>query len=198
MSVSRETSERLAEYARMLERWNSRINLVSPGDMAQLEQRHIVDCLQLTDLAPRHAAVWADLGSGGGLPGLVVAIARADEDTRFILVESDARKAVFLRQAARALDLAHVTVLARRIESVAPLKADVVTARALAPLPRLMPYLHRHLSDGGVAFLPKGRQWPAEVADAKRDWRFDCRAHPSITQDGAAVLELGGISHGAA
>lgn len=195
MNVSRETRERLDLYAGMVRQWNSHINLVSPGDLDNFASRHLTDCLQLSALCPDNVDLWADLGSGGGLPGLVVAIAHADRNTRFALVESDKRKAAFLRQVARETEITNTTVIARRIEDVEPLNADVVSARALAPLPKLMAYLQRHLSTNGRALLPKGRQWQAEVEEAGREWRFDCRAHPSITQDGAAVLDISGVFH---
>ena len=198
MNVSRETEERLTRYSDLLRHWSSRINLVSPADMSNFRLRHLSDCLQLANLAPEKVDTWADLGSGGGLPGLVMAIAYGDKVNHFVLVESDQRKATFLRQAVRELGLENVTVLARRIEVVEPLNADVVSARALAPLPTLMAYLKRHLSTTGQAFLFKGRQWQSEVEDARREWSFDYRAHPSTTQDGAAVLEISGVSHATA
>lgn len=197
MSVSRETTERLEIYCSLLQQWNPRINLVAPSTLADLQNRHIADALQLTDLAQAAEGSWVDLGSGGGLPGMVMAIAKADTKVAFTLVESDQRKAAFLRTVIRQAGLPRVTVLAQRIEAVPPLNAAYVSARALAPLPQLMAYLDLHLAPSGTAFLMKGRQWKTEIEEANRDWSFDYVAHPSRTQDGAAILEVSGVKHGA-
>lgn len=197
MSVSRGTSERLKIYCDLLLRWNKRINLVAPGSLSELQDRHIDDCLQLADLVSSDSGNWVDLGSGGGLPGMVLAIANAHVGIGFTLVESDQRKAAFLRAAIRETGLEKVSVLIKRIEALHPLNADYLSARALAPLPQLMAYLDLHLAPTGTAFLMKGRQWQAEVQDAKREWTFDYVAHPSRTQAGAATLEIRGVSHGA-
>lgn len=197
MSVSRETSARLEYYQAMLRKWNQRINLVSPSTLANMETRHIADCLQLADLADPADDEWTDLGSGGGLPGLILAIAKADTRTAFTLIESDQRKAAFLRSVIRETELPRVTVLSQRIESVPPLNAAYVSARALAPLGQLMAYLDLHLAPSGKAFLMKGRQWQTEIEEARRHWIFDYVAHPSRTQDGAAILEVSGVRHGA-
>ncbi|WP_126153459.1 16S rRNA (guanine(527)-N(7))-methyltransferase RsmG [Paracoccus haematequi] len=197
MSVSRETTERLEIYCSLLQQWNPRINLVAPSTLTDLQNRHIADALQLTDLAQATEGSWVDLGSGGGLPGMVMAIAKADTKVAFTLVESDQRKAAFLRTVIRQAGLPRVTVLAQRIEAIPPLNAAYVSARALAPLPQLMAYLDLHLAPSGTAFLMKGRQWKTEIEEAKRDWSFDYVAHPSRTQDGAAILEVSGVKHGA-
>ncbi|MGN7867376.1 16S rRNA (guanine(527)-N(7))-methyltransferase RsmG [Paracoccus sp. 22332] len=197
MSVSRETTERLEIYCSLLQQWNPRINLVAPSTLTDLQNRHIADALQLTDLAQATEGSWVDLGSGGGLPGMVMAIAKADTKVAFTLVESDQRKAAFLRTVIRQAGLPRVTVLAQRIEAIPPLNAAYVSARALAPLPQLMAYLNLHLAPSGTAFLMKGRQWKTEIEEANRTWSFDYVAHPSRTQDGAAILEVSGVKHGA-
>lgn len=193
-SVSRETSERLEVYQELLARWNPKINLVAPSTVSSLKTRHIEDCLQLASLADP-SQHWADLGSGGGLPGLVLAIALEDRPTRFSLIESDKRKAAFLRSAVRELVLKNVTVINQRIESVDPLNAHHVSARALAPLPLLMPYLSRHLSQDGYAWLMKGERWKNEVNQAQMLWKFEYEAIPSVTKLGAAILKVSRISH---
>lgn len=195
MIVSRETQERLDEYASLLSHWNSRINLVAPGTIGNLRSRHIEDCLQICQHVTPADGIWADLGSGGGLPGLVLAIAFQGSETEFRFVESDQRKAVFLRTAIRQLGLANASVITRRIEDVAPLNAAYVSARALAPLPLLMPYLSRHMADNGQAWLMKGERWQSEVRDAQADWRFTCTAYPSLTHSGAAILKISEVSH---
>lgn len=197
LTVSRETSERLEIYKSLIRKWNPKINLVATGDLADLQIRHIDDCLAVATLVPASAGLWADLGSGGGFPGLVIAIVKAETDLRFRLVESDGRKAAFLRTVIRETGLRNTEVRAERIEALAPLEADYVSARALAPLPQLMAYLHKHLLPTGKAFLMKGRQWRSEVQAAQADWTFTWTAHPSRTQDGAATLEISGVSRAA-
>jgi 16S rRNA (guanine527-N7)-methyltransferase len=197
MTVSRETSERLQVYTSMLQKWNSRINLVGSSTLNDMRFRHIEDSLQLASLVNPAKGVWADLGSGGGLPGLVFAIAHTDTEATFVLVESDQRKAAFLRAVIRETELHKVTVLSQRIEAVPPLNADFISARALAPLWELMAYLDLHLASSGRAFLMKGRQWQVELEEAKKAWSFNYVAHPSQTQDGATILEVSGVKHGA-
>lgn len=193
MSASRE-AEQLREYARLLRKWNATINLVAPNTIEHLEQRHFQDCNQLNGLAPRSSR-WADLGAGGGLPGLVLAIHRPADP--MILVEADRRKAAFLRTVAREIDLPNVTVQVGRIEALPALQAQIISARALAPLPLLMAYVDRHLASGGVAWLMKGRNWEAEVSDARDGWNFSLIAHDSTTEPGAAILEISDITrHG--
>lgn len=195
MSVSRETAERFTLYETLLRRWNPKINLVSPATLPDLRTRHIDDCLQLVRLADPQGGEWVDLGSGGGLPGLVVAIACADRPVTVRLVESDQRKAAFLRTVIRELDLPRASVLCARIEGIKSLNAAYVSARALAPLPRLMAYLEHHLAADGQAWLLKGAQWQSEVEEARRHWKFDLFSYPSETQHGAAILRISRLSH---
>lgn len=190
--VSRETTL-LENYARLLRKWNSTINLVSPLTLDELEARHVKDSYQLALLSPDSESVWVDLGSGGGLPGIVFAIHRPA--TEVTLIESDQRKCTFLRTVARELALSNITVVNQRIESVPPLNSLNISARALAPLPLLMSYVYRHLAPSGRAWLMKGRHWKSEVEDAQKQWNFDLRAHPSATDPDAAILEISGIRH---
>lgn len=190
--VSRETAA-LTDYAAMLRKWNPAINLVSPTTLDEIETRHIADSRALADIASAATGNWVDLGSGGGFPGLVVAICRPD--LHVTLVESDRRKASFLRSVIREIGLKNATVIADRIESVDPLNASNVSARALASLPQLMPYVQRHLHPDGKAWLMKGRNWQAEVAAGREIWSFDLIAHPSSTNSEAAILEISGINH---
>lgn len=178
----------LGRLSALVRRWNGTVNLVAPGTLAELEARHVADSAQLWGLRPAGARTWADLGSGGGFPGLVVA-ALAGPEAAVALVESDARKCAFLRAAAQDMGLT-VTILEARAEALPPLGADVVSARALAPLPRLLPLVARHLREGGTAILPKGRAWEAEVEEARRTWGFDLDARPSATDADARVLLL--------
>ncbi|SNR33341.1 16S rRNA (guanine(527)-N(7))-methyltransferase RsmG [Paracoccus sediminis] len=196
MIVSRETSDRLELYGQLLTRWNERINLVSSATIADLQTRHIGDCLQLVELNDAKIGTWVDFGSGGGLPGMVLAIAMADTDMQFLLVESDRRKSAFLQTVVRETGLKRCTVIADRIENLPPLNAYRASARALAPLSQLVAYLHLHMAPTGKAYLMKGRRWQSEVKDAEIDWRFDYASHSSKTEEGAAILEISGVSHG--
>lgn len=196
LGVSRETIGRLERLVSLLTKWNSSINLVSRASASGAWNRHILDSAQIYDLAPATTRHWADLGSGGGFPGLVVAILAAElgPRMRLTLVESDQRKAEFLRQASRDLGL-DVQVVAERIESIASLGADVVSARALAPLDPLLGFAHRHLSPDGISLFLKGANYLAEVEHAKRNWRFELSATPSKTDAAGAILKVKDLSH---
>jgi 16S rRNA (guanine527-N7)-methyltransferase len=195
LDVSRETLQRLEAYEGLLNKWNPTINLVSPATLSQLWSRHFLDSAQLLDLAGRHLGLWADLGSGGGFPGLVLAIlAKEKQPGRpFVLVESDQRKAAFLMTVARELDLS-VTVRSERIEAVSPLGADVLSARALAALDRLLGFAALHLAEAGVAIFPKGASWREELAEARKSWSFSVQSHPSLTDPEAAILTISEVS----
>jgi len=195
LNVSRETSERLDTYAALLVKWNPAINLVSKSSLADLQTRHFADSAQLFELCPPTARHWVDLGSGGGFPGLVIAILAAESmpELAVTLVESDGRKAAFLSAVVRETGL-HAKVIADRIESLPPLAADVLSARALAPLPQLLAFAEQHLAPGGHALFPKGATHRSEVAESLADWRFDLREHPSKTDPHAVILEIEGVS----
>lgn len=195
MHVSRETSDRLDAYQDLIRKWNPRINLVAPSTLDDLKKRHIDDCLQLAAQVSTVSGSWVDLGSGGGLPGIVVAIALADQNLSITLIESDQRKSAFLRTAIRELDLNNAQILTARIEQAAPQNADYLSARALAPLPRLMPYLARHLGANGQAWLMKGQRWQDEVDEARQAWAFDVESYESVTKPGAAILKISGVTH---
>lgn len=197
LDVSRETLARLHAYADLIRRWNPKINLVAPSTIPDLWQRHIVDSAQLFAHAPRDARHWVDIGSGGGLPGLVCAILAQDAmpECRFTLIESDQRKSAFLMTSARELGLA-VTVLPKRVEAVDPQQADIVSARALAPLNLLLAMVVRHMRPGGVALLPKGKTYEQELAAARAEWQFDATSFESRTDNLARLLIVKDIIRG--
>lgn len=190
LNVSRETLEALEHYGTLLRKWNARINLVSKSSIEELWNRHILDSAQVYGLAPRSGA-WVDIGSGGGFPGLVVAaIAKELEPTRaFTLIESDVRKCAFLRTVSQELRL-NVTILAKRVEDVPAVGAQVMSARALADLSALLVFCDLHLAEQGTALFLKGATWEKEVEAARTMWSFDLQAHKSKTHSEAAVLEL--------
>jgi 16S rRNA (guanine(527)-N(7))-methyltransferase GidB len=191
LDVSRETLDRLEVLIALVQKWTKRINLIAGEDPQHSWTRHVRDSAQLLPLAPSCVRIWADLGSGGGFPGLVLAslFAGMSNPPVMHLVESDQRKAAFLRTAVRELSL-DATIHAIRIESLAPLHADVISARALAPLPRLLDLSHRHLSTEGVALFPKGRNRFDEISEARRRWTFELSETASITEKTAAILKL--------
>lgn len=196
LGVSRETIEQLVQYVDLVERWNPRINLVSRKSLRDIWTRHILDSVQVFQCA-NVSGHWADLGSGGGFPGLVCAILGRSqpEDIRFTLVESDQRKSAFLRNVVRECNL-NATVLSKRIETVDSLNADFLSARALADLDTLLSFCDRHLSPTGTALLPKGENWKKEVADAQQRWKFTAEPIKSLTEPQAVILKIKGISRG--
>ncbi|MEZ5714537.1 MAG: 16S rRNA (guanine(527)-N(7))-methyltransferase RsmG [Paracoccaceae bacterium] len=195
LDVSRETFEKLALYATLLEKWNPRINLVARSTLDDLWTRHIVDSLQLLRLADGAMPHWADLGSGGGFPGLVIAIAAQEtaNPARVTMVESDQRKATFLRTVLRETEVAG-QVIAERIEKVPPLGADILSARALADLSALLGFAERHLAPGGLCLFPKGKNWKSELQSAQQAWHFSYQAIPSQTESQSVVLKIEGLS----
>ncbi len=190
-NVSRETLEKLDAYAALLRKWTSKINLVSKASENDLDARHIWDSAQIYT---RTCDSWLDLGSGGGLPGVVVAIlAQGDgQDMPMTLVESDQRKATFLRTCARELEVPF-SVLAERVEAVEPQSAKIISARALASLDTLLGLAVPHLAAHGQCVFMKGAAWESEVIEAERNWRFSCDATPSRTNPEAAILRIKGI-----
>jgi 16S rRNA (guanine527-N7)-methyltransferase len=195
LGVSRETQERLDAYAALLKKWNTRINLVSRSSLDHLWTRHILDSAQLLELAGENVGKWVDLGSGGGFPGLVVAIIGAERrlPIHCTLIESDARKSAFLRTVIRETGV-NATVITERIESVPPQTADVVSARALADLSTLLGYAMRHMNPTGHALLPKGENWRKEVEIARSKWQFNYKIAKSKTETGPVILSVTGVA----
>ncbi len=189
--VSRETLARLARHLKMLGRWQKRINLVGTATLADPWRRHVLDSAQLAPLVPAGARL-ADLGSGAGFPGLVLAIMRGGPVD---LIESDARKAAFLTEAVRATG-APAAVHNARAETLT-LKADVVAARACAPLDRLLGLALPLLAPGGVCLFLKGARAEEEIEAARARWRIAVRRHPSLSAPEGMVLELGDLAHAA-
>jgi 16S rRNA (guanine527-N7)-methyltransferase len=196
LDVSRETLERLRQFESLVKKWNPAINLVSPNTIGEVWERHILDSIQIFRAVNTGRGHWADLGSGGGFPGAVVAILAAEEarDLRITCVESDMRKATFLRTVSRETSVPF-RVLDERIEKVAPLEAEVVSARALAPLDRLLDYVSRHLAPEGVAILPKGLRHEQELAEARKVWDFELETVPSRLESSSVILKLTSVRH---
>jgi len=194
--VSRETFERLESYASLLRKWQGTINLISPSTLPTLWSRHMLDSAQLMDHIPNAAQSWIDLGSGGGFPGLVCATiaAHAYPQISFTLVEADLRKAAFLRETARQIGVS-VGVMSRRIEDLPPSRADIVSARALAPLTSLCAYAHPHLAENGICLFQKGARHLEELATAQRDWHMTHSVIQSITDSDAVLVKIEQLRH---
>lgn len=194
-NVSRETMGALRKYVDLVEKWNPKINLVSKKSLTEIWDRHIADSAQIYQYG-RTQDHWVDLGSGGGFPGIVVAILAMAEETppKITLVESDQRKCAFLRAAARETG-AQVDVIAKRIEEIPSLEASTLSARALAPLSDLLSFASLHLSPKGTAIFPKGVTYKEEIKEARKKWIFDLEEFPSSSDSGAVVLKIGAISN---
>lgn len=188
--VSRETWARLDILVAQLLKWQKTINLVAPKTLDEVWTRHVADGLQILDVAPASAKVFVDLGSGGGFPGLVLAAALAERPGAHVhLVESDQRKAAFLREAARAMQVP-ATVHNARIESALaawPHRADIVTARALAPLKKLIELAYPLLKVGTVGIFPKGQDVESELTEATKYWSLSSELVPSRTEEAARL-----------
>lgn len=184
--VSRETLARLEAYVALLLAWNKRINLVGPRTLEDVWRRHILDSAQLRPLIPAKARVLVDLGSGAGLPGLILAILGVPE---IHLVEADGRKCAFLREAARITGCA-IALHPRRLEEVAGFAADVVTARAFAPLPKLLDYAARFLDAHSILLFPKGQNLREELTEARKGWKMREMFHPSVSDPSGTILRL--------
>ena len=190
LDVSRETLHRLGVYLDLLRRWQGAINLVGAATLDDAWRRHILDSAQLLAHLPPGARTVVDLGSGAGLPGLVLAVLGVPG---VHLIESDRRKAAFLREAARATGV-QVTIHARRIEALEGWPADVVTARALAPLPRLLALAERFVGPRTVCLFLKGRSASRELTEACKTWHMRPEMFRSLADPSGVVLRLQGVA----
>lgn len=189
-NVSRETMADLRAFEVLVRKWTKKINLVSHRDSAQIWERHIVDSVQVYRLAPPDGD-WLDIGSGGGFPGIAAAILGKHEcsNRKFTLVDSDQRKCAFLRTAVRELSL-NAQVYAERIETMRPLLAQVLSARALDDLTGLLEYAELHMSKNGTALFPKGANWEKEHVDAQNQWSYNLEVINSRTNPDATILKI--------
>jgi 16S rRNA (guanine527-N7)-methyltransferase len=197
--VSRESAAALAVFVDLLVKWQQRINLIGPATVEDIWQRHIADALQLLAMIRPHVRQILDLGSGGGIPGLVIAIALSQRRTVTVhLVESTGKKAAFLRQAI-ALTGAPALVHNCRIEAAAavvrPGSVDLVTARALAPLPKLLHLASPWLEAGAYGLFHKGQDVDSELTESAKSWRIIFDKHPSVVDSSGCILEVKEIEH---
>lgn len=191
LGVSRETAARLDAYVDVLAKWSPALNLVSRSTLANVWIRHIEDCAQIFPLASPDAQAWLDLGSGAGLPGLIIAALAQDQrpSLRVTMVEADARKVAFLQTAARAMNTSP-TIVNARIEAASLPIADVISARALAPLGKLLDLAVPHLAPKGQCLFHKGSSVASELTDAALRWHSQVTTHRSVTDPSAVILEI--------
>jgi 16S rRNA (guanine527-N7)-methyltransferase len=192
-NVSHETVARLEAFVDLLLTWQAKTNLIAPSTIPELWTRHIADSLQLLRLAPK-AQTWVDFGSGGGFPGLVIACSLKTPGVVH-LVESNTRKAAFLREAARvtgAPAMIHATRIEEFIADTA-LLPEVVTARALAPLTQLLDYAAPFIEKGAKALFLKGQDVAHELTEASKYWRIDAELVPSQTDAGGRIVVIRGL-----
>lgn len=188
--VSRETRQRLETLIATLEKWQKAINLIGKTTLEDVWDRHVVDSAQLVPHIPAHTGDLTDLGSGAGFPALVIAAMRPE--VQVTVIEADARKAAFIGDAARKMELPlQPKLVVKRIEVAPPASASVITARALAPLSLLLAWASRHRSDTAICLFHKGKGWQGEVNEAKKEWDFSPEPIVSVTDRDAVLLRIG-------
>lgn len=194
-NVSRETMNQLDLYVDLVKKWNPKINLISKKSVENIWGRHVLDSAQVLELG-KATGKWVDIGSGGGFPGLVAAILAFEKtpEREFILVESDQRKAAFLRTVVRETEI-NVIVHADRVEKIPNLQAETLSARALAPLDKLLEFSVHHLEEGGIALFPKGITYKKEIENARKMWEFEIEEISSKTDSEAMILRAGAITN---
>jgi len=194
-NVSRETIDRLRIYERLLIRWNEKINLVSRSTIPVIWHRHFADSAQLWQFVSNKTSLWLDFGSGAGFPSLVNAVIAKEKhpELKFLLVESDHRKCAFLSSVVRELDLS-VMVDSSRIESLVPQEADIISARAVAPLNQLLDYSYRHCHKNSILLFPKGVNHESELTKAQTHWHIDVGMIRSLTDSSSVILRIEGFT----
>ena len=178
-------------WEQQLQKWNARINLVAPNSLPDFWSRHALDSAQIVPHIPKDAQTIVDFGSGAGFPGLAIAIAAKHQDSGRVvhLLESSGKKSSFLKSVSRETGLKTV-IHAKRIEAVPSLQADCITARAFAPLHRLLPMATLHLKSGGQLVLLKGERADDELENVSEDWSFEVEKQPSLSNESGCILIL--------
>lgn len=184
--VSRETLDKFSRYVELLNKWQKAINLVSKTTLPDVWNRHILDSYQILGHAPIQNGVWVDMGSGAGFPALIVAMA-TDFDVH--IIESDTRKCQFMREVSRETS-SKVTIHSKRIENIEPFEADIISARALASLEKLLNFSAPFSTEKTTHLYLKGQDVDVELTNAAKCWRMDAIKHPSLSSSEGSVLEL--------
>lgn len=195
--VSRETLERFIVWRRLLGEWSQHTNLVGRSTLEDFWFRHALDSWQLLDLAPDGASRWADIGAGAGFPGLAIAFLLEERQVparQVMLIESIGKKAAFLKAVLAETGI-DALVVPDRVEALAtPPLCDVVTARAVAPLDKLLGLMAPFVEKGAIALIPKGARHAEELTAARKSWNFEASLHPSLTSDEAAIIRIERLS----
>lgn len=184
--VSHETMDKLDKYAKYLEEWSAKFNLVSRSTLPHIWSRHFIDSAQLVNSIPVGSKLTADMGSGAGFPGLVLSIMGVPG---VHLIEATGKKANFLREVIQELKLDAV-VVQQRVEEIRNIRADVITARALSPLPELLKLAHRLAKDDSICLFLKGKNADSELTESEKNWTFECDKLPSLSDNSGSVLIL--------
>ncbi|WP_300377465.1 16S rRNA (guanine(527)-N(7))-methyltransferase RsmG [Henriciella sp.] len=185
--VSRETLSRIESYVELLDDWRRKLNLIGPREMEHIWARHVLDCAQIIPHVTQDARI-LDIGTGAGLPGLVLACNSA-ADGHVSMVESVGKKCAFLAAVVTELGLP-ATIHNKRVEAIEPKPVDYVTARALAPLPKLLGYTESWISRGATGLFFKGEHWRDELTEAQECWTLAYEAIPSLTSEGGIILKI--------
>jgi 16S rRNA (guanine527-N7)-methyltransferase len=190
-NVSRETLSALSDYQALLKKWAKQINLVGPSTIGHFWSRHVLDCAQLLPVTDQHPKTVVDFGSGAGLPGLILAVLLKERsaNTHVTLIELSPKRCAFLREAARTLGV-HVTILQQDIATITPNTVDLITARAFAPLDKLLTYAFPWAQLGGRILFLKGEDVQAEIEKASTNWTFQSRVTQSLTDSRGCILEI--------
>ena len=193
LNVSRETLDLFLLYAEILAKWQVKINLISGNTIDNVWIRHFLDSAQLYDLVPTGSKTLLDIRSGAGFPGMVLAVMGVKNVT---LVEADSRKCLFLREVLRQTGK-HANIVNCRIEEFDGGCYDIITARALAPMDKLLTYINPHFGPSTKGIFLKGEQVDRELTKAKKQWKLKYKTIPSITSDGGSIIIVEKISSGA-
>lgn len=190
--VSRETMKDLEAFVALTLKWNPKINLIGNSTIPLIWSRHIADSLQLLRTMSVIPTAWIDIGSGGGYPGMIIAIAlkNVSSECRVTMIDSDKRKTIFLKTAARELSL-NVEVICDRIQNVVAVPSPVISARALAPLKDLLELAHPLLSESGHCLFQKGSDADSELTAASESWNMSVEQIPSVTDPNGVILKIG-------
>ena len=193
-NVSRETIDELKKYETLVKEWNNKFNLISKSSIPYIWERHILDSLQLCRFIKEIDGVMCDFGSGAGFPAIVIAIVAEElfPNLRVSLVESIGKKATFLNEVKNVLGL-NITVYNDRIEKLKLPKADIISSRALASLPKLLEYSKPFCKPTTRLIFPKGEKWKEEVLEAEKNWKFDYQTKQSLTSSTGCILQIKNI-----
>jgi 16S rRNA (guanine527-N7)-methyltransferase len=186
-NIPHHLQKKLLLYAELLKKWQKVINLVSPQSLENLWERHFFDCWQFFDFIPEKAKTLADFGSGAGLPGMVIALLWEGE---VHLIESDQRKAAFLRELAFHLELTNVVFHVKRIEDISLKNIDVISARAFAPLKKIFFYAQTHIHEDSLLLLAKGKNYSSELTEAQTYWDFQYEKFFSKSKAESIILKI--------